>query len=77
MFGLLKKASVEQTATLFVPSEPKKPGYEEIKSILSRWVVVRFSVPDHAWNELRESEEWKDFQALLEKFQREHIQNGH
>lgn len=50
-------------------SEPIEPGYNEIKSILSDQVVIRFSVPCHGWNELAMSKEWKDFQDLLEKYQ--------
>lgn len=54
-------------------AETVQEGYEEIKSILSDWVLIQFSVPDHVWNELQKSKEWKDFQALLEKHQTEHI----
>lgn len=51
-------------------------GYVSTRSILSDRVIVQFSVPDHAWNELQESREWRDFQSLLEEVQKEHIQKG-
>lgn len=72
----LKKASVAQLVSSIVPREPPRQGYDESKSVLSDWVTVRFSVPDHAWNELQESKAWKDFQSLLEKVQKEHVQRG-
>lgn len=49
----------------------KQSGYGKIKSILSDWVVIQFSVPCHEWNELETSKEWKNFQDLLEKHQTE------
>lgn len=52
--------------------EPVKYGYEEFKSILSDSVLIRFSVPIHAWSKLEESKEWKAFQSLLEEYQREY-----
>lgn len=60
-----------------VPGEPPTLGFEEFRTILSDWVVVRFSVPCHAWNELVESKEWRDFQNLLEKYQKEYIRTQH
>lgn len=59
---------------LVMPSEPPKCGYDETKSILFDGVVIRFSAPIHAWNELKESKEWGDFQTLLEKRQTEYTQ---
>lgn len=60
-----------------VPAELPTLGFEEFRTILSDWVVVRFSVPCHAWNELVESKEWRDFQDLLEKYQKEYIRTQH
>ncbi|MCD8149113.1 MAG: hypothetical protein LUE92_06015 [Clostridiales bacterium] len=37
------------------------------------WDVIRFAVPYHAWYELEETEEWKAFDTLMEKYQREGI----
>ena len=72
MFEFLKKkAPIEQVIAL---PNPLELGYEEFTTILSDRVVIRFSVPSHVWNELRESKEWKDFQNLLEKYQTEYIQ---
>lgn len=71
---LKKRALAVQQETSIASAEPPKLGYEELKSILSDWVVIRFSVPDHVWSELVESKEWKDFQALLEQHQTEDIQ---
>ena len=48
-----------------IPTE----GYVTINYILSDHTAVLFAVPSHEWNELVESKEWKDFQALLEKTQ--------
>lgn len=48
-----------------IPTE----GYVTINYILSDHMTVLFAVPSHEWNELVESKEWKDFQALLEKTQ--------
>ena len=48
-----------------IPTE----GYVTIKSVLSDHTAVLFAVPSHEWNELVESKEWRDFQALLEKTQ--------
>lgn len=67
----------EKLAVLNEIEEPLKLGYEEFTSILSDWVVIRFSVPCHAWNKLRESKEWKAFQVLMEKYQTEHVQKQH
>ena len=69
-----KKTPAVQQNMSIVPAEPPKHGFDEFKSILSDWVVIRFAVPCHAWNELAESKEWKAFQALLEKHQTEYIQ---
>lgn len=78
MFKFFKKKSpIVHPTTSFMPDVPRKPGYEVIRSILYEWTIIRFVVPDHAWNELQESKEWKDFEALLEKVQTEHIQNVH
>lgn len=62
---------------LEIPYEPIGPGYDEIRSILSDQVVIRFSVPCHGWNELAMSKEWKDFQDLLEKYQTGQPQKQH
>ena len=72
-----KKSSAVQSVPPIVPREPPRQGYDESKSILSDWVTVRFSVSDHAWNELQESKEWKDFQALLEQYQEVYVQKEH
>ena len=48
-----------------IPTE----GYVTIKSVLSDHTAVLFAVSSHEWNELVESKEWRDFQALLEKTQ--------
>ena len=48
-----------------IPTE----GYVTINYILSDHTAVLFAVPSHEWNELVESKEWRDFQALLEKTQ--------
>ena len=74
---LKKRTPAVQQMPLGIPSEPPKYGYDETKSILFGGVVIRFSVPDHVWNELRESKEWNDFQALLEKHQTEYVQKQH
>ena len=60
-----------------IVEEPAKVGYEEFKSILSYQVEIRFSVPDREWNKLRESKEWTEFQALLEKTQKEYDPKQH
>lgn len=72
-----KKALEIQSDTHYFPTEVPKFGYVSTSSILSDRVIVQFSVPDHAWNELQESREWKDFQSLLEEVQKEHIQKGY
>ena len=51
-----------------------KEGYIESTYILSDSVLIQFSVPCHVWNVLEQSKEWKCFQNLLEKYQKEHVQ---
>lgn len=71
-----QKALAIQSDTHVFPPEVPMFGYVTTSSILSDLVIVQFSVPGHAWNELQESREWKDFQSLLEEVQKEHIQKG-
>ena len=66
-----------QQNTSITPKEPPKYGYDETISILSVGAVIRFSVPVHAWNKLRESKEWTDFVILLEEYQRGYVQKLH
>lgn len=49
-------------------------GYGIFNNILSSSDLIVFSVPNHGWSELEVSEEWKSFQNLLERFQKEHNQ---
>ena len=69
-----KEVPVVHPNTFLAPDEPPKQGFDEFKSILSDWVVVRFAAPCHAWNEIAESKEWKDLVNLLEKYQKEYTQ---
>ncbi len=50
-------------------------GYGIFNNVLSNSDLIVFSVPNHGWSELEVSDEWKIFQNLLEKFQKEHNQN--
>ncbi|MCI6812623.1 MAG: hypothetical protein MR922_09490 [Lachnospiraceae bacterium] len=59
------------------PMDVHEGGILEARSILSDLVVIQFSVPDRAWSELSASEEWKSFQILLEKHQKEYTQKQH
>ena len=54
------------------PTKVPEFGYVTISSILSDQVVVEFSVPCHEWSKLEASKEWRDFQVLLERCQKEH-----
>ncbi len=76
--NILKPNSVDAFIDDQIINEGRiEPGYDEIKSISSDQVVIRFSVPCHGWNELAISKEWKDFQALLEKYQIGQSQKQH
>lgn len=48
-----------------VPTE----GYATVTNVLSNHTTIQFAVPSREWNELEKSEEWTDFQVLLEKTQ--------
>ena len=71
---MFKNAPIAQTMQ---SPETLESGYEEFKSILSDWMLVQFFVPCHVWSELQESKEWKEFESLLERYQKEHIQKEH
>lgn len=81
-----KKASVPKEIPN-IPSEPlalfraldetSERGYEQFISTLSDRAVIRFSVPTPVLNEMIESEEWKAFLVLLEKYQTEYVQKQH
>lgn len=68
-----KKIALPEKEPMAVP----RVGYLEIKTIVSDRVEIRFSVPDHAWSELRASVEWKAFSILLERIQKESDQKLH
>lgn len=49
-------------------------GTQIIKHISWSTHLVAFCLPDHVSNELLETEEWRNFESLLEKHQREDYQ---
>lgn len=55
-------------------TEVPDKGYVVISNILSSHVAVLFAAPSRGWNELEQSQEWRAFQALLEKLQEEYDQ---
>lgn len=76
---MIFKKRVAKYPAQSIMSQPSAPdiGYVSATTILSDLVLIQFSVPCPAWNELEESEEWKAFVALLERHQEEYSQKRH